>query len=133
MSGTLPKCGKYWYQEGTDKKKDYLKIGCSATYTIRTDNLSSRRQAKCDLYVSDIKNSNKHYTNIISSGVKVSSTMLTAIALAVMLAPATLGVSTVVSIVLSLISGVATAVSKYTQAMFYAYDAKETYGVIKKY
>ena len=52
---------KYWYANGSKGKKTYLKIGQKASYRIRTDNLSNKKEKKCNSYRSAIKKSKSYW------------------------------------------------------------------------
>lgn len=51
----------YWYCYGSETNKSYLKIGCSNTYQIRTDNLAYPKPDNCDKYTNAILQSNSCY------------------------------------------------------------------------
>lgn len=59
----------YWYCRGTDVKKTYIKIGRIASYSIRTDNLSSNKFTMCENYISAILNCNTAVNTAIASDV----------------------------------------------------------------
>ncbi|MBR3785921.1 MAG: hypothetical protein IKJ77_05905 [Firmicutes bacterium] len=124
---------KFWYQTGNNGKKTYLKIGCKATYRIRTDNISSARDKKCENYMKAVKSSKSYETKAIAylSGTGIS---IFAIEVAI-LANAAFPPSTIVTIVCGLFNGV--AIYKAVDNMVDSYekwqDARDYYNVIKTY
>lgn len=124
----------YWYQKGNNGKKTYLKIGCKATYRIRTDNLSDAKEKKCDAYISAVKVSRTYEKKALAyaSAAGVSGTVI----IALVLANATFPPATIVTIVFSILGGGATIHNaiNYTIDSFEKWqDAKDYYNTIKSY
>lgn len=70
----------YWYCYGSNGTKTYMKVGCtSSTYRIRTDNLASAKEKKCDKYASEIRSCNSNVNKALAC-VGGSSAMLGVIA-----------------------------------------------------
>lgn len=67
--------GDYYYQTGSNGKKTYLKIGCSANYRIRTDNLSSKKNSNCNAYKNAIKNCKSYHAkgNVLIAGTGITA------------------------------------------------------------
>lgn len=59
----------YWYCRGTDSTKTYVKIGCIASYRIRTDNLSSNKFNMVEAYISAILSCNTAMNSAIAADV----------------------------------------------------------------
>jgi hypothetical protein len=140
ISGILPKCGNYWYQDGVNGNTDYLKIGCDATYTLTLNGMNSTRISKCNSYKSNIKKSNDSYTasKISSAGAKITGVIATVMAALMVGGTFTAGVTTVLGIVLGVVTASALAasgvsISKFVDSAKYAYAAKDDYAIIKKY
>ena len=111
-----------------------MKIGCKATYRIRTDNLSSTKDKKCDKYISAVKSS-KSYENkalAYASGTGITGSAVIAIALA----NATLPPTALISVVSLTLGGGATIYKAVTYAID-SYekwqDARDYYNTIKAY
>lgn len=124
----------YWYQKGNNGKKTYLKIGCKATYRIRTDNLSNAKEKKCDAYISAVKVSKTYEKKALAyaSAAGVSGTVI----IALVLANATFPPATIVTIVFSILGGGAVVHNaiNYTIDSFEKWqDAKDYYNTIKSY
>lgn len=124
----------YWYQTGNNGKKTYLKIGCKATYNIRTDNLSSAKDKKCDAYMSAVKSSKSYEKKALAyaSAAGISGTTI----IALVLANATFPPSTIITIVFGILGGGATihnAINCTVDSFEKWQDAKDTYNVIKSY
>lgn len=124
----------FWYQTGNNGSKTYLKIGCKATYRIRTDNLSSTKDKKCDKYMSAVKSSKSHETKAIAyaAGTGVSIGVITGLILANVYFPP----STIVTVVFGIVGGGASvynAVEHCVDSYEKWLDAKDYYNTIKSY
>lgn len=124
----------YWYQTGQNGTKTYLKIGCKATYRIRTDNLSSTKDSKCDKYMSAVKSSKSHENKALAyaAGAGISGSTIVAL----VIANATFPPSTIVTIVFGVLGGGATVYNAITHSVdsFEKWqDAKDYYNIIKTY
>ena len=111
-----------------------MKIGCKATYRIRTDNLSDAKEKKCDAYISAVKVSRTYEKKALAyaSAAGVSGTVI----IALVLANATFPPATIVTIVFSILGGGATIHNaiNYTIDSFEKWqDAKDYYNTIKSY
>ena len=124
----------YWYQTGNNGKKTYLKIGCKASYRIRTDNLSSAKEKKCNAYKSAVKTSRSYEKKALAYAAAAGVSGATIIAL--VLANAAFPPSTIITIVFGVLGGSATVYNaiNYTIDSFEKWqDAKDYYGIIKSY
>ena len=124
----------YWYQMGNNGKKTYLKIGCKAKYNIRTDNLSSAKEKKCDAYRSAVKTSRSYEKKALAYAAAAGVSGTTIIAL--VLANAAFPPSTIIIIVFGVLGGGATVYNaiNYTVDSFEKWqDAKDYYDTIKSY
>lgn len=124
----------YYYQSGSNKEKTYLKIGCKANYRIRTDNLSDKKEKKCNAYQSAIKKSNSYYRKgyayLMGTGIPVGM-VIGLVAANVAFPP-----SVIVSIVVATVGGGATvykSVTAFANSKEKYCDAKDYYAVIKTY
>lgn len=129
----------YYYQNGTNGKKTYLKIGRkSDSYRIRTDNLNSAKKKNCKEYQNYVidgqYNVNKGYAYCAAAG--VSSTLVLGICIANIMFP----VATIVEIVLFVVGGgggivylITEAVKSFVSAYKKQQKAANVYNTIKTY
>lgn len=125
---------KYWYQVGHDGTKDYLKIGCVATYRLRTDTMSASRYDSCKDYKTGVKNCRDYYNKYKSavSDAGLSVELVTAIIVANILSPVGIIVDVVIAAVGSAsIPLIVRAVDAYMSATDAYDDAKTSYEEIK--
>lgn len=125
---------KYWYQMGSEGSKDYLKIGCVATYRLRTDNMSTARYDSCKDYKSSVKSCRDNMTRY-NSAVKEFGWAADAVA-AVIVANILFPITTIATILIGIFgSATASAVSKmvgyYVEAKSSYEDAVDLYATIK--
>lgn len=113
------KMGDYWYQSGSEGTKTYLKIGCKATYLIRTDNLSDAKYDKCESYKSNIRKCNSSYNKALAA-VGGSSAILGTI-IGIVLANIAFPPSVIITAVVAVFGSGA----GYVAAANYAIDAQE--------
>lgn len=126
----------YWYAYGhgelTDKK--YLKIGCVATYRIRTDNLTAVKKINCDKYTTSIKNCN----SCVKQGNDYAATagLSGGLILGLVIANATFPPTVIVTVVVAAVGGGAAAkksTDAFIEAKDYYEDLKAVYKVIRDY
>lgn len=112
---------QYDYAYGSEGTKTYLKIHCNYTYQIRTDNLSTDKNAKCDAYTTAIKKCNssiaKYYAGV--SGAGIATGVLVGLIIVNIVFPP----SVIVSIIVAAVGGTA----GYVTAIYYAIDSYEYY------
>lgn len=119
--GSKVKCkmGDYWYQTGSEGARTYLKIGCKATYLIRTDNLSDAKNSKCESYKSNIRKCNSSYNKALTAvggSSAVLGTILALVAANVAFPP---------SVIVTAVIAVFGSGGGYVAAANYAIDAQE--------
>lgn len=128
----------YYYQNGTNGKKTYLKIGRkSDSYRIRTDNLNSAKKKNCKEYQNYVidgqYNVNKGYAYCAAAS--VPSTLVIGICIANIMFP----VATIVEIVLLVVGGggivslITQAVISFVSAYKKQQKAANVYNTIKTY
>lgn len=128
------KYGDVWYQVGSEGSKTYLKIGWEASYRIRTDNLASAKETKCENYQKAIRNANKCYNKALAA-VGGSSACL-AIIVGLVVANVTFPPTVIVTIVVAALggSGGMVAAANYAiDAEDYRKEAEDLYIVIRTY
>ncbi len=123
---------RFWYQLGaSDYGNDYMQIGCKAKYRIKYWDLSSKKQDKCDKYVSAIKSCNRNITQgAIEAG---SSDTVLLICTLIGVTAATCPPATIVTIVAATVGGYSMAVKDFYDAYCDYRDIEDLYAVIKKY
>ena len=116
------------------RKKTYLKIGCKATYRIRTDNLADNKEKKCDSYVNAIKKCNSSYYKALAySG---GSGALFGIIIGLVAANVAFPPSVIVTIVIAAVGGsggVTECVLSLISCHDYYKDAADIYITIRTY
>lgn len=128
----------YYYQNGTNGKKTYLKIGRkSDSYRIRTDNLNNAKKKNCKEYQNYIVdgqyNMNMGYAYCAAAG--VSSTLVIGICIANIIFP----ITTIVEIVVLVVGGggfvslLTEAVKSFVAAYKKQQKAANVYNTIKTY
>lgn len=125
---------KHWYCYGSEPGKSYMKIGHTATYRIRTDTLSSKKEKKCDNFANAIKKSNSHYNKALAYA--GGSGVLLGIAAGLVAANIAFPPSVIVTIVLSAVGGGGSVVcmtNSLIDSYDYYKDCKDLYAVIKGY
>lgn len=129
---------RYWYQEGVDGKKEYLKIGCNKTYLIRTDNLSTARQDRCKAYTKAIRDCNTSYDKFLKlfGGSKKAALACAAIIVSALAIPG-MKMAAAAGLVMAgmgVTGSIAVpAVTNYVDAKHYYEAAIEHYDIIKLY
>lgn len=125
---------EFWYQAGASYYgNEYMQIGCIASYRIPVYQLSSTKQAKCESYQEDIKDSieyrNLSVASLAGTGIGFDALVTIIAALGV----ATLGVGAIVTIVIALVgvggNGIVNAVKCYKEYL----NIEDTYAIIKTY
>jgi hypothetical protein len=131
----LSKLAKYSYKYGTDKKKTYIQIGKdSTTYTIRTDTLSSAKDAKCDSFANAIKKSNSYYDKGASYAAGTSFSV--GVIIGLVIANAAFPPSVIVTIIVALLGGGATlykAIDNFVDSYAQWKNARDLFVTIKTY
>lgn len=93
----------FWYANGSKGKKTYLKIGQKASYRIRTDNLSNKKEKKCDSYRKAVKKSKSYWAK---GTAEISGTTFSVgIIVGLIIANAACPPSVIVDIVIAAIGG----------------------------
>ena len=126
----------YWYAYGHGEQtaKKYLKIGCTATYRIRTDNLTSVKKINCDKYTTAIKNCNsrKKAGDDYAARAGLSAGLI----LGLVVANATLPPTVIITVVVAAVGGgaaVKNTVNAYIDAKGYYEEARDVYKIIRDY
>lgn len=123
---------RFWYQLGaSDYGNDYMQIGCKAKYRIKYWDLSSKKQDKCDKYVSAIKSCNRNLA--MAEAEAGGAGVLEAIVIAIGITAATCPPATIVPIVIGIVGGCSLAVKDCYDAYCDYRDIEDLYAVIKKY
>ena len=123
----------YWYAYGNEGSKTYLKVGCKASYQIRTDNLAADKVKNCNKYTNYIDKCNKELleASVAAGGISIS-TLVIVVAGASTVAPEIVGA--VIAAALAIDAGSAW---ECATSMINAYDyykkAKNKYTVVKSY
>lgn len=113
------KMGDYWYQSGSEGSKTYLKIGCKATYLIRTDNLSDAKYDRCESYKSNIRSCNSSYNKALAAVGGSSAVLGTIIGLVIA------NIAFPPSVIITAVISVFGSGAGYVAAANYAIDAQE--------
>lgn len=123
-----PTGNDYWFCRGTDGAKTYLKIGCIASYQIRTDNLTSTKFNMCEAYVNAILNCN------VKVNIAMAADSFGIVGCIAGIIACALGPVGVVVAACTFVAGCTTALA-YTliEAHGYYVQAKDKYNVIKAY
>lgn len=120
---------KYWYRTGhnSSNDRDYLRIGCTAKYQLRTDNMTTYRVSQCNKYKSAINSVNTKYNKFSTyfSGTGISATAALALLVANVLYPA----STLITIIMGAASGL--TLTAATNAVDKFIEMKGKYEVVK--
>lgn len=125
---------KFWYSYGNTGSKTYLKIGHTASYQIRTDNLSSSKEAKCNQYVNAIKKCNSSYLKALAAA--GGSSAILGIAAGLVLANIALPPTVIITLAIAVVgggSGMVAMINYLIDASEYYQTAKERYNIIKTY
>lgn len=136
---------KYWYcygngvTKGVKDSRTFLKIGCKATYKIRTDNLSSAKVKKCDAYTSNIKKCNNHYNKaaVAFGGASFSGGTALSLGVSLIIANAACPPTVLCDILIAALSGAGAGAVTGCKQLVDAYtaycNAKDLYTVIRTY
>lgn len=127
---------KFWYSNGSNGKKTYLKIGQKASYRIRTDNLSNKKDKKCESYKSAVKKSSSYW---LKGSAEIAGTNFSiGVIVGLIVANTAFPPSVIVDVVLAAIgggsislavSGVKNLVNSYEKWE----DAEDNYVIIRNY
>jgi len=123
---------RYWYCTGSDGKKQYTKIGCIATYKIRTDTLNSANKALVKEYRDAVRSCKSNYNKADAAliGTGVGAGVIVGMIICNISFPPSVIVSIIVAAVGgggSIILGINYLIDSYNDYQV----VKDTYAVIK--
>lgn len=128
----------YWY--GSESTKTYLKIKCSATYQIRTDNLSTTKKDNCNAYTSAIKKINSSIATVRAYAALAgigTTLLLGVVAVCIIFPPATIVAAVIAAVGGATAGGVGVLVKSAVDAALVAFDkyndVKDLYITIRSY